>query len=898
MTTVAAPVSSTGLSDDEVADRRARGLANDLPDAPTRSVGEIVKANVFTYFNLLLGSLFVIILVVGPSNDALFGGVIIANTVVGVVQEVRAKRTLDRLAVLSSPRARVRRNGTAGEIPVNEVVLDDVLLLEPGDQVVVDGEVLTSSSIEIDESLLTGESDPVLKEPGNPVMSGSFVAAGSGSMRATRVGREAYASQVAEEARRFTLARSELRSGIDFIVHLVSYLMVPTGILLLVSQLHASDGIAESIRGTVAGVVAMVPEGLVLLTSVAFAVGIVRLGRRQVLVQELPAIETLARIDTICLDKTGTLTEGDLALDRLVAGPGADEAGSAAALRAVIAAESAPNSTMRAVQAGLPAAAPGEVLPTPTAHVPFSSARKWSAATFGADGTWVLGAPDVVLRAIPDSPALGAAVETYATQGKRVLLLAHTDQPITGPDALPPGLAPHTLALLEDKVRADAAETLHYFADQGVTVKVISGDHPATVAAVARKVGLDPDGTLVGIDAVTLPDDPEALAEAVDAGTVFGRVTPQQKRAMVKALQARGHIVAMTGDGVNDVLALKDADIGVAMGSGSAASRSAAQLVLLDQRFASLPEVVAEGRRAIANVERVANLFLTKTVYSMLLALAVGVLGLPFPFLPRHLTLVGALTIGIPAFFLALAPNDRRAEPHFVARVLRFAVPCGTLAAVATFSGYYLARVDGSLTLDQERTTATLVLVSIGLLVLVTLASPLNRSRRILVAAMLGGFLLVLAIPAGRTYFALSLPPLPIVMAAVGVVALAALVLHGATRLVALYHAPFERLMAAQSNREQREADDRADRNEEDARLVTAPEPVTAEPPTAVPAEPPGAVPAEPPTAVTPTAVAPSPPPAPEATAPLPAEAAATTALPDSPEPTTPLRPPDPEAHG
>jgi cation-transporting ATPase E len=419
-------------------------------------------------------------------------------------------------------------------------------------------------------------------------------------------------------------------------------------------------------------------------------------------------------------------------------------------------------------------------------------------------------------------------------------------------------------------------------------------------------VGLDPDGSLVGIDAATLPDDPEALAEAVDAGTVFGRVNPQQKRAMVKALQARGHIVAMTGDGVNDVLALKDADIGVAMGSGSAASRSAAQLVLLDQRFASLPEVVAEGRRAIANVERVANLFLTKTVYSMLLALAVGVLGLPFPFLPRHLTLVGALTIGIPAFFLALAPNDRRAEPHFVARVLRFAVPCGTLAAVATFSGYYLARVDGSLTLDQERTTATLVLVSIGLLILVTLAAPLNRSRRILVAAMLGGFLLVLALPAGRTYFALSLPPLPIVMAAVGVVALAALVMHGAARLVALYHAPFERLMAAQSNREQREADDRADRNEEGARQVTAPEPVTADAPTAVPAEPPTAVapapaadaadaatsplPAEPPTAVAPTADA--------ATAPLPADAAATTTLPDSPEPTTPLRPPDPEAHG
>jgi cation-transporting ATPase E len=421
MTTSAAPDQLRGLRADEVADRVARGLTNDLPDSPTRTIGEIVKANVFTYFNMLLGSLFVIILVVGPANDALFGGVIVANTLVGVVQEVRAKRTLDRLAVLSSPRARVRRDGEEFEVAVREVVLDDIVVLAPGDQVVVDGEVLEIHGLEVDESLLTGESDPVVKQSGDEVQSGSFVAAGGGAFRATRVGRDAYASQVAEEARRFTLSRSELRSGIDWIVHLVSYLMIPTGGLLLFSQITGHAGISDAIRATVAGVVAMVPEGLVLLTSVAFALGVVRLGKRQVLVQELPAVETLARVDVICLDKTGTITEGELTLDQLLPCAGADTSQAAGALAAVISADPNPNATQRALLSGLAdTAAGGEqatgesspiTLPEVTRSVPFSSARKWSAATLADGTTWVLGAPDVLLRAVADPGDLPAKVE-------------------------------------------------------------------------------------------------------------------------------------------------------------------------------------------------------------------------------------------------------------------------------------------------------------------------------------------------------------------------------------------------------------------------------------------------------------------------------------------------------
>ncbi len=751
-----------GLSSAEVSERVARGLVNDVPEAPTRTIGQIVRANVITRFNLLLGSLLVVILLVGPLQDALFGVVLVSNALVGIVQEIRAKRTLERLALINAPTTRVVRDGEPREVQLGEVVLDDVIQVGPGDQLVVDGEVLDSLGLEVDESLLTGESEPVAKTPGEEVLSGSFVAAGSGAYRATRVGRDAHAARLAERARRFTLVRSELRAGIDRIITFVSWVLVPTAALLFATQLTAGhQDLRGGLRGAVAGTVAMVPEGLVLLTSVTFALSVVRLGRRQVLVQELPAVETLALVDVVCFDKTGTITEGDLAVQELVPLDGnGSAAAAAAALGAIAATDPNPNATLRAIGTAYPS--PKDW--TTSAVVPFSSDRKWSAASFGGRGSFVLGAPEVLVSGPSD---LLRRTEAIAVEGRRVVLLAAADSAPGLDGKLPDRLAPQAFVVLGDRVRGDAAATVGYFLDQGVRTKVVSGDHPRTVAAVARRVGI-PD-TEDPVDARTLPDDVDALAEVLERRSVFGRVVPDQKQEMVEALQSREHVVAMTGDGVNDVLALKEADLGIAMGNGSSASRAVAQLVLLDGRFATLPHVVAEGRRVIANIERVAKLFVTKTVYATALAVAVGIARLPFPFLPRQLTLVASLTIGIPGFFLALEPNTRRGKPDLVRRVLAFAAPAGLVAAVVTLVAYWLAHRNPDIPLEQARTTATITLTGAGLLVLWSLCRPLNPLRVTVIAAMVGSTVGVLAIPWLREQFALVLPP---ALVLVGVAAL------------------------------------------------------------------------------------------------------------------------------
>ena len=753
-----------GLTAAEVAERTARGDVNDVPAAPTRTVTQIIRSNVFTRFNALLGGMLAIILIVGPAQDALFGFVLVANALIGIVQELRAKRTLDQLTVLTAPRARAIRDGRETELAIGGVVLDDVLSLRAGDQIVVDGEVLDATGLEIDESLITGESDPVVKAAGDEVLSGSFVAAGAGTYRATRVGREAYAAALAEEARRFSLTHSELRSAIDKILTVVTFAIVPTAALLFVSQLRSQNNLRAALASSVAGTVAMVPEGLVLLTSLAFAVGVIRLAKHRVLVQELQAVEGLARIDTLCIDKTGTLTEGRLVVDGIEV---LDRTlPHEAALAALAAAEPNPNATLAAI---------GERFADPPRDwaagqsTPFSSARKWSAASFGPDGTWVLGAPDILLASAGDDPAIRQRAEASAAEGSRVLFLARTDARLSG-EELPGGLVPAALVILGDRPRPDAAETLRYFAAQDVTVKVISGDHPSTVGAIAERLGLP--GADEPVDARTMPEDPAQLADLMESHSVFGRVTPRQKSDMVHALQSRGHVVAMTGDGVNDVLALKDADIGVAMGSGSAASRAVAQLILLDSTFDALPPVVAEGRRVLGNIERTSGLYLTKTVYAMVISLAVGVLGMVFPFLPRHLTLVGALTIGIPSFFLALAPNSERARPGFLGRVARFAIPAGALAAIATFLAYRLVDEQAASTLGEARTAAVMVLTWIGLLVLTIVAAPLTVRRMALIWAMAGLFLAVLIVPATREFFALDTPPLIDWLAAFGIASL------------------------------------------------------------------------------------------------------------------------------
>ncbi|MFJ4816336.1 HAD-IC family P-type ATPase [Streptomyces sp. NPDC088801] len=763
----------TGLTGAQVAERVERGQVNDVPVRSSRSTVDIVRANVFTRFNAIIGVLWLIMLVVAPIQDSLFGFVILANTGIGIVQEWRAKKTLDSLALIGEVRPTVRRDGTAAQVSTSEIVLDDLIEIGPGDKVVVDGVCVEADGLEIDESLLTGEADPVVKQPGDQVMSGSFVVAGGGAFQATKVGREAYAAQLAEEASRFTLVQSELRSGISTILKYVTWMMVPTAIGLIISQLFVKENaFDDSVARTVGGIVPMVPEGLVLLTSVAFAIGVIRLGRKQCLVQELPAIEGLARVDTVCLDKTGTLTEGGMDVTELRPLQGADETYVREVLGALGASDPRPNASLKAIVDTYPAVEDWRC----TEALPFSSARKYSGAAFsegdGRTGRWLLGAPDVLLA--EDDPAL-AETGRLNEQGLRVLLLARVARDLDDPEVTK-GAEPTALVVLEQRLRPDAADTLRYFADQDVRAKVISGDNAVSVGAVAAKLGLS--GTTV--DARRLPAERDGMAEALDGGTVFGRVTPQQKRNMVGALQSRGHTVAMTGDGVNDVLALKDADIGVAMGSGSEATRAVAQIVLLNNSFATLPSVVAEGRRVIGNITRVATLFLVKTVYSVLLAVLVVCSQVEYPFLPRHLTLLSTLTIGIPAFFLALAPNKERAKPNFVRRVMRYAVPGGVVAALATFATYLIARehYTGAGALDAETSAATLTLFLISMWVLAIIARPYTWWRVALVAAMAGAFLVVLVVPWLQDFFALKLVGMTMPWIAVGIAAVAAATLE------------------------------------------------------------------------------------------------------------------------
>ncbi|GGR87749.1 cation-translocating P-type ATPase [Streptomyces nojiriensis] len=770
-----------GLSTAEVAERVARGEVNDVPVRSSRSTTDIVRANVFTRFNAIIGVLWAIMLVVAPIQDSLFGFVIVANTGIGIIQELRAKKTLDSLAVIGETKPSVRRDGRTAEISTSEIVLGDVIELGPGDKVVVDGSVGEADGLEIDESLLTGEADPVLKKPGDPVMSGSFVVAGGGAFTATKVGREAYAAQLAEEASRFTLVHSELRSGISTILKYVTWMMIPTSIGLIISQLLVKDNnLKDSIARTVGGIVPMIPEGLVLLTSVAFAIGVIRLGRKQCLVQELPAIEGLARVDVVCLDKTGTLTEGGMDVTELRPLGGADPAYVKKVLGALGESDPRPNASLQAIIDAYPDMAEWRC----TESLPFSSARKYSGASFsegdGENNTWLLGAPDVLLPA--GDPALDE-INALNEQGLRVLLLARSARELDDA-AVATGVRPTALVVLEQRLRPDAADTLRYFEDQNVSAKVISGDNAVSVGAVAGKLGLP--GAENTVDARGLPTDRADMAKVLDENAVFGRVSPQQKRDMVGALQSNGHTVAMTGDGVNDVLALKDADIGVSMGSGSEATKAVAQIVLLNNSFSTLPSVVAEGRRVIGNITRVATLFLTKTVYSVLLAILVVCSQVEYPFLPRHLTLLSTLTIGIPAFFLALAPNKERAKPHFVKRVMRYAIPGGAIAAVATFVSYLIARhhYTGAGALEAESSAATLTLFLTSMWVLAIIARPYTWWRVALVGAMGGAFLIVLVVPWLQDFFQLKLVGVTVPWIAVGVAVAAAVLIEFTFRWV------------------------------------------------------------------------------------------------------------------
>ena len=758
----------SGLNDADVSRRIAAGQTNTTDARTSRSLAEIVRANVLTVFNGLLAALFVLTMATERWQNGLFGVVIVVNSGIGIVQEWRAKRTLDRLALLNAPHARVVRNGLALEVDVAAVVLGDLLEVRAGDQVPADGVVRDSEGLEADESLLTGESEPVARGAGQRLLSGSIVVAGQGRFQATAVGPDAYATRLTEDARRYTVTYSELVSDTNRLLRWISVTIALVAPVLIWSQFRSPDNHSwqDAVTGTVAALVGMVPEGLVLLTSLAFMIAAVELARRSTLVQELPAVESLARVDVVCLDKTGTLTYGDVRFDRLELCPGSDEAEVRAALGLLSQAPGA-NATTAALRAAIPASPWTQV-----DAVPFSSARKWSGVVTDGHGSWVLGAPEMTLHSpvTPEQRSARERADVLAAEGSRVLLLARTSSGVQTGTGLPADLQAQAHVILVERLREDAEETLRYFTSQGVTLKVISGDNPRTVGAVATSLHLPGAGSAAdAVDARTLPEDTDELAEVLEHHSVFGGVTPHQKRAMVVALQHRGHVVAMTGDGVNDALALKDADIGVAMGNGSAATRAVAQLVLLDGRFAHLPDVVAEGRRVVANIERAANLFLVKNVYSLVLAVIVAFTGTAYPFAPIQLTLISAVTIGIPGFALALGPNSRRYFPGFLHRVLRFAIPVGIVTGVSAYAGYQATiLLDHGSDVAQGRTTATLTVLIISLWTVVVLARPLNGWKLVLVAGLAGTVALIVAVPAlAQGIFLLEVSPLRLEIAVV-----------------------------------------------------------------------------------------------------------------------------------
>ena len=789
-----------GLTAAEVEERTQRGEVNTQRRGTGRSVAQILRANIFTRVNAILGVLCAIVLSTGSVINAAFGLLIIANSAVGVIQELRAKKTLDKLRIVGESEPSVIRDGDEMTIPQHEVVLGDIIKLRSGDEVVVDGTVV-AGWLRVDESQLTGEADAVSKGEGDEILSGSFVNEGSAFFRADKVGDEAYAARLASQASEFSLTDSVLMNGINSILKVITWLLIPTGILTIWTQLVRSDtGLRESILSMAAAIVPMVPEGLVLMTSIAFAAGVIRLGRYKALVNELVAIEGLARVDTVCTDKTGTLTTNEMELDSIVAADGspADSRDAIKAwarnLASMLNAQDNLNDTARSIAAGLrergvePDQWQGR-------EIPFNSRYKFSGFACSAATAWIMGAPDVLLREGGCAAATAAdTAKQLGDQGLRILVFGKLEgadgEAWSNTEGLSMNSAPQlsepVLVVLRQQLRADARETLAYFDEQNVDIKVISGDNSDSVAAVARKAT---DRELVAVDARTLNGlDDNAFDAEIKRGNVFGRVSPEQKQQMVESLHRQDRTVAMTGDGVNDVLALKKADIGVAMGSGAPATRSVAQLVLLTNKFSALPRVVAEGRRVIGNIERVAHLFLTKTVYSVVLALVVAVLGISFPFQPIHVTITGWFTIGIPAFILSLAPNTERPRDGFVRRVLSLAIPSGVLIGgicVTMWIIIYPGAEVPEIHRQQAGTAVLLALIVMGLWVLGIVARPLNWWKVLLLAGCVGGYLVIFLAPPLRELLILQTGNLKLMLTGLAVGAGGAVLIEVAHQVAA-----------------------------------------------------------------------------------------------------------------
>jgi magnesium-transporting ATPase (P-type) len=709
------PTTGQGLSRSEAA-ARLRKLGQP-PETSSRSTSSIVAGNVFTLFNAIIGVFFALDLALGLYADSLFGLIAVINSYIGIRQELRAKATLDELAVLVAPHARALRDGSVVELAATEVVPGDLIEIGPGDQLVADGEVAASRGMTLDESMLTGEADGIRKGGGDRVLSGSFCVSGSGRYVADAVREQSYAGRLAGEARAFRHPPSPLQLEVNSVILACTYAMVPLAAALLLTLKLRNVGLQSAAQTATAGLVTLIPEGLVLLMSVTFAVAAVRLARRNTLIQQMSASESLAAVDTICVDKTGTLTEGELRLAAVEFAEGVDPAAGAAALGRFAASAGDRNRTLETIAERFP----GEAERV-RAEVPFSSEWKWSGLALANGGsgaaTYVLGAPDVLAEtgALTLPPALARKLEQETAAGRRVVAFGESSAALPAdPGAgAAPRLAPLALVVLEETLRPDAAETIAFMREQEVDLKLISGDARATVTAVAYAVGVPREAGV--IEGTELPEDPEELAEVALSNTIFCRIKPEQKKALIDALVGAGRYVAMIGDGVNDVPALKRARMAVAMGSGAQVTKGVADVVLLKDEFARLPEAVGEGRRIARNIHRLGRLYLTKTVYAATLILLVAVPGFAFPFLPRHLTLAALITIGIPSFVLALAPSD---GPLYRGRLLRalaaFAVPAGLATALGSILSFFLVDTVAGASLDAGRTAATTTLIVLGL---------------------------------------------------------------------------------------------------------------------------------------------------------------------------------------
>ncbi|MEE8735937.1 HAD-IC family P-type ATPase [Bifidobacterium subtile] len=824
-------VEERGLGAQDVQERVGRDQTNLVDNPTSRSLAQIIRSNVFTLFNGIIFVAMLMVMITGSWRDSVFGLVIIVNTGIGIITELRAKRTLDRLSILVASHPLVRREGRNIEIDHDDIVLDDLLWIRSGEQVPADAEILRSWGLELDESMLTGESNTVRKQPGDSAYSGSNAVSGLALAKVSAVGQQSYAAKLTAQAKVYTTTVSDLNRGINKILEVLTFLVVPLCALLIWSQVRAVGGWSAAISGgqwrqavvsAVAGVVGMIPEGLVLLTSLNFAIAAMRLARKNTLVQELEAVETLARVDCLNLDKTGTITDGGiefkalLPVDGVEAANGDETAETGKAVDALgvhsdagnvgldtrevtqalfdLANEENPNATGRAVLDAL--SAQGYESGQVDVRMPFSSARKWSAIARQGDGIWYFGAPEVLLSAFAQAgegarisgfAALSAKIAEYANHGNRVLLIAHRAGDIPADFDAEPHLDPHALpvalVLCAERVRDDAADTLLWFREQGVRCRVISGDNPATVGAIATQVRLCGDNPVRTMDARELPEDTAKLAQVLDKVDVLGRVMPEQKKAIVQALHRDDHVVAMTGDGVNDTLAIKEADLGIAMGNAAPATKAVAQVVLVDSKFSHLPDVVARGRQVMANMERVASLFLVKTAYSIIISLGVVLTGILFPYLPRHITYIGALTIGMPAFVLALAPNTRRYIPGFLRRVITFSLPSGIAIGVSVLlSSWFLPGImqwDMHVKFNQRSlfTINAIIVFALGIVVLAQVARPLLSWRGALVALFAAAGIIGAFIPFVAGFFALQLPSGGSLVATLAALAIALLIL-------------------------------------------------------------------------------------------------------------------------